>query len=195
MISVPPQTYRERLFAALLIGRLQVAVRWLRCGHVVMKSPLLLLVLLALPLLGLSQQRDKLIIDENPPVRVRLNWNLSWANVRAGDRIPFDVLQDVVVKNRADGKNYLVIDRGAIVVGTVADIERGRHKGRNDMEVTIDSVRLTDGETIALHPNGQEPYFLRMNVKDRTIYPAGTEGTVFAYGEVNDGSFSDPPFR
>jgi hypothetical protein len=112
-----------------------------------------------------------------------------------GDKVRFEVLQDVVVKNRADGKNYLVIDRGAIVVGTVADIERGRHKGRNDMEVTIDSVRLTDGETIALHPNGQEPYFLRMNVKDRTIYPAGSEHTVFTYGEVNDGSFSDPPFR
>jgi hypothetical protein len=161
-----------------------VVVVRLRCF---MKPLRLLLFLLALPLLGLSEQRDRLIIEENTPVRVRLNWNLSWANARVGDRVPLEVVQDVVVKSRADGKNYLVIERGEMAVGTVTDIERGRHKGRNDMGVTLGCVMLADGERIALHPNGQEPYFLRMNAKDRTMYPAGTERTAFTYREVNDG--------
>jgi hypothetical protein len=156
-----------------------------------MKSLRFSLFLFALPLLSLAEgpppvERVKLIVDENTAVRVRLGRNLSWANVRTGDRIPFEVLQDVIAKNRVDGKNYLVIERGAIALGTITDIEQDRHLGRGDtMAVTLDFVRFADGEKVALHPNTEEPYFLPLNIKDKTIYPAGTERTVVTFGEAD----------
>jgi hypothetical protein len=150
-----------------------------------MKSLRLPLFLLALPLLSLAQP-PRLIIDDRTQVHVRLAWNLSWADARVGDRIPMEVLQDVLVKSRVDGKNYLVITRGEITVGTVTGIEPDRRWGRGDtMAVTLGSVKLADGESIALHPLGREPYFLVMNIRERTIYPVGTDWAIGTFGEAD----------
>jgi len=152
-----------------------------------MKSLRLLLVLLALPLLSLAQQpREKLILNEDTNVRVRLARNLSWANARTGDTIPFEVLEDVTAECSVNHKPYLVIERGAIAFGTVTDLEQDRHLGRGDtLGVTLDFVRLADSEKIALHPTNTEPYFLPMNLRDKTVYPAGTERRVFTLGRAD----------
>jgi hypothetical protein len=140
------------------------------------------LFLLALPLLSLAQQPDRLIIDSGTEVFVRLNWNLSWANARVGDRVPLEVLQDVLVKNR-NGSRYLVISRGEMTVGTVTDIEQDKHLGRGDtLAVTLGSIKLADGEVIAVHPLVNQPYFLGMNVKERTLYPAGYAQSIGTFG-------------
>jgi hypothetical protein len=152
-----------------------------------MKSLRLLFFLLAVPLLSLAQQpREKLIVNEDTTVRVRLARNLSWANARTGDRIPFEVLEDVSAECGVNHKLYLVIERGAIALGTVTDLEQDRHLGRGDtLAVTLDFVRLADGGKIALHPTNVEPYFLPMNLKDKTVYPAGTERPVFTFGRAD----------
>ena len=192
----PPQASTcERLFAVLAVGRLQLpkspACRYgdRRAFTAIMKSLRLLLFLFTLPLLSFAQ-RQTLIVDENTTVRLRLARNLSWADARTGDRIPFEVLEDVTVKGK------LVIERGAIALGTIADIEQDRSQSRGDrLGVTLDFVRLVDGEKIALHSLNGPPYFLLMNVKAKTLYAAGTECAAYTYGraDLDRGDFPSRP--
>jgi hypothetical protein len=111
-----------------------------------------------------------------------------------GDKVRFEVLEDVDAKNIV-GANYLVIERGALAIGTITNVEQDKHQRGGDRQLgaTIDNVRLADGEMIALSFNNGEPIILYMNIKDKTIYPAGREYDAYTYGRADlDSSNFDP---
>lgn len=141
-------------------------------------------------------------IEEGTPVKLRTARNISSADAHTGDTLDFEVLEDVF----AGG--VLVIPKGGIAWGTVTEAEPKRRMGRGGkLNVNIDSVRLTDGEKIALravkdtqgggHVGAMTgamvatsivffpaaPFFLFMHGKDITI-PKGTEITAYINGDT-----------
>jgi hypothetical protein len=89
--------------------------------------------------------RQPLIVPEGTQVRLRLTRNLSSAHSTTDDVIHFEVLQDVMVKN------FLIVERGAPALGTITDANPKRSMGRaGKVQVTIDTVRLANGDKIAL---------------------------------------------
>jgi hypothetical protein len=141
-------------------------------------------------------------IEEGTPVKLRTARNISSADAHTGDTLDFEVLEDVF----AGG--VLVIPKGGIAWGTVTEAEPKRRMGRGGkLNVNIDSVRLTDGEKVALravkdtqgggHVGAMTgamvatsivffpaaPFFLFMHGKDITI-PKGTEITAYINGDT-----------
>lgn len=141
-------------------------------------------------------------LEDGTPVKLRLTRNLSSADARTGDRVDFEVLEDV----RA--KDLLVIPRGGIAWATVTEAQHKRRMARGGkLNVNIDDVRLVDGEKVALravketqgggHTGAMTggivatsivffpaaPFFLFMHGKDTTI-PKGTEITAYINGDI-----------
>jgi hypothetical protein len=132
---------------------------------------------------------------------MRLARNLSSAEAQSGDRVDFEVLDEVKVGNT------LVIASGAIAAATITDSEAKRSMGRaGRLDVTLDYVRSVDGEKIRLrgvqdtraggHTGAMTgamvatavvfwpaaPLFLFMKGKDVKI-PKGHEVTVYVNGD------------
>ncbi len=141
-------------------------------------------------------------LEDGTPVKLRSARTISSADAHLGDTLDFEVLEDV----RADGA--LVVPKSGIAWGTVTEAEPKRRMGRGGkLNVNIDSVRLTDGEKIALravkdtkgggHVGAMTgamvatsivffpaaPLFLFMHGKDITI-PKGTEITAYINGDT-----------
>jgi len=141
-------------------------------------------------------------LEDGTPVKLRLTRNLSSATDKKGDTVDFEVLEDVSV----DG--ILVIPRGGIAWATITDAQPKRRMGRGGkLDVNIDSVRLKDGEKVALRAVKENkggghvgamtgamvatgivffpaaPLFLFMHGKDINI-PKGTEITAYTMGNI-----------
>jgi hypothetical protein len=141
-------------------------------------------------------------LEDATPVKLRLTRNLSSADAKTGDRVDFEVLEDVKVKD------LIVIPRGGIAWGTVTEAQAKRRMARGGkLNVNIDDVRLADGEKVALravketkgggHTGAMTgaiigtaivffpaaPLFLFMHGKDITI-PKGTEITAYTNGDI-----------
>jgi PEGA domain len=135
-------------------------------------------------------------------VKLRLAENLSSATAKAGQSVPFEVLEDV------DVHGVSVIAKGAQALATVTTAESKKSMGRaGKLDVNIDSVRLIDGEKAALsatqnakgggHTGAMTagmvgaaivffpaaPLLLFIHGKDITI-PKGTEVTAFVSGDM-----------
>jgi len=135
-------------------------------------------------------------------VQLRLAENLTSATAKAGDQVPFEVTDDVLV----DG--VVVLPKGAAALATVTDANPKRRMGRGGkLNVNIDSARLADGEKVQLRASQDNqggghvgamtgamvgtalvffpaaPLFLFMHGKDVTI-PKGTEITAFVEGDM-----------
>jgi len=142
-------------------------------------------------------------LEDGTPVKMRLTRTVSSASAQVGDRVDFEVLEDVTVNS------IVVIPKGSIAWGTVTEAQRKRRMGRGGkLNVNIDSVRLADGEKAALravkdtkgggHVGAMTgaivatsivffpaaPLFLFMHGKDITI-PKGTEITAYISGDTN----------
>src|SRR5947207_3895026 len=140
-------------------------------------------------------------IEDGTPVKIRTARTISSGDAHTGDTLDFEVLEDVSVGG------VLVIPKGGIAWGTVTEAEPKRRMGRGGkLNVNIDSVRLTDGEKVALravkdtkgggHVGAMTgamiatsivffpaaPLFLFMKGKDITI-PKGTEITAYINGD------------
>ena len=134
-------------------------------------------------------------------VKLKLMQNLSSADAKAGQQVPFEVVEEV------DVEGLPVIAKGAQALGTVTIAEPKKSMGRaGKLDVNIDSVRLVDGEKAALsatksekgggHTTGMAvgmaataivffpaaPFLLFIHGKDITI-PEGTEITAFVSGD------------
>jgi hypothetical protein len=145
---------------------------------------------------------ESMVLHDATPVRLRLTRNLSSADEKTGDTIDFEVLDEVKIGD------LVVVQRGATAIGTVTDAEKKRRMARGGkLDVTIDFVRLTDGEKVALrgvkenkgggHTGAMTgamvataivvwpaaPFFLFMHGKDTTM-PKGTEITAYTDGEI-----------
>jgi len=145
----------------------------------------------------------KIVLEDNTPVHLVLNENLSSASATTGQTISFEVSEDVIV----DG--MVVIPRSSLAWGTVTDAQAKRRLGRSGhLDVNIDKVRLADGEKVLLsatsHAKGgthtaamtagivatslvvwpAAPFFLFMHGHDITI-PKGTKIEAFTNGDAN----------
>ena len=142
------------------------------------------------------------ILQDGTAVTLRLGRSLSSADAHAGDRVDFEVAEEVSV-NR-----IVVIPKDSTASGTVIEAHKKRRMGRaGKLDVSIESVQLADGEKAALRAVKESqggshtgimaggmvatslivwpaaPVFLLMHGKDVTI-AKGTEVTAYISGEV-----------
>jgi hypothetical protein len=95
--------------------------------------------------LVLTAAAQVLTLQDGTPVRLRLNRTVSSASAHVGETVDFEVTEPVI------NENYVVIPKGAVVLGRVSKVETKRRFGRaGALELSIDSVRLPDGGTILL---------------------------------------------
>src|SRR5215469_2424173 len=141
-------------------------------------------------------------LEDGTPIKLRITRNLSSADATTGDRVDFEVLEDVKVKD------VIVVPRGGLALATVTEAQAKRRMARGGkLNVNIDDVRLTDGEKAPLravkemkgggHTGAMTgamvgtaivffpaaPLFLFMHGKDITI-PKGTEVTAYINGDI-----------
>src|SRR6516162_8007138 len=141
-------------------------------------------------------------LEDGTPIKLRITRNLSSADAKTGDRVDFEVLEDVKVKD------VIVVPRGGLALATVTEAQAKRRMARGGkLDVNIDDVRLADGEKAPLravkevkgggHTGAMTgamvgtaivffpaaPLFLFMHGKDITI-PKGTEVTAYVNGDI-----------
>jgi hypothetical protein len=132
-------------------------------------------------------------LSEDTPIRIKLTRTMSSADAKADEKVDFEVIEDVKVKD------VVVIRQGAMAIATVTEAQPKRRMGRaGKLNMNIDYVQLVDGEKVPLravkggsggsHTGAMTgamvatgilffpaaPFFLFMHGKDITI-PKGTE--------------------
>src|SRR5271167_1053661 len=142
------------------------------------------------------------VLEDGTPIKLRLSQTVSSADAHVNDRVEFEVLEDVMVNN------VVVIQKGATALATVTEAVPKRRMARGGkLEIVMDSVRLVDGEKVALravkdgkgggHTGGMTigivaaaivfwpaaPLFLLMHGKDIT-FPKGTDVPTFINGDM-----------
>src|SRR5258708_3502328 len=142
------------------------------------------------------------VLQDGTAVTLRLGRSLSSADAHAGDRVDFEVAEEVSVDR------IVVIPKDSPASGTVITAHKKRRMGRaGKLDVTIDNVQLVDGEKATLRAVKESqggshtgimaggmvatslivwpaaPVFLLMHGKDVTI-PKGTEVTAYISGDV-----------
>ena len=118
-----------------------------------------------------------------------------------GDSVAFEVLDEIRVSD------VIIIPKGAVALGKVTEAQHKRRMGRGGkLEINMDTVRLADGEKVALRATKESqggshagvmtagivgagliflpaaPFFLLMHGKDISI-PQGTEVPTFVDGD------------
>jgi hypothetical protein len=134
-------------------------------------------------------------LQDGTPVRLRLDRTVSSANAHVGEIVDFEVTEPVI------NQNYVVIPKGAVALGRVTKVETKRRFGRaGALELSIDSVRLTDGRTILLRATPEKgesdmsgarvaatiaasPVLVWVKGKDVT-FEKGTETTAYVSGDA-----------
>jgi hypothetical protein len=141
-------------------------------------------------------------LEDGTPVKLRIGQTASSADAHVGQTVDFEVLEEVKIGAT------LIILKGGIAWATVTEAQSKTRMGRGGkLNMDIDSVRLVDGEKIALraikdvkrggHVGAMAgamvatgivffpaaPLFLFMHGKDITI-PKGTEITAYGNGDV-----------
>ncbi len=146
-------------------------------------------------------------------IKLRLAETISSSNAKAGQQVPFEVTEDVLVQG------VVVLPKGAQAVATVTEANAKKSMGRGGkLNVNVDSARLADGEKVQLravqdnkgggHVGAMTgamvataivffpaaPLFLFVHGKDITI-PKGTEVTAFVEGDMklNMAKFAPSP--
>lgn len=142
------------------------------------------------------------VLEDETPVRLRLNRTVSSAEAHVGDTVDFEVLDDITVNGT------LVIPKAALAFATVTEAQAKRRMARGGkLDINIDYVKLVSGDRAALravrggsgggHTGGMvggmvatslvffpaAPFFLFMHGKDISI-PKGTEITAYVNGDV-----------
>ena len=141
-------------------------------------------------------------LSDATPVRLRLTHNVTSADALVGDRVEFEVLDDIRVVD------LVIIKRGTMALATVTKAQAKRRMGRaGKLDINLDFVRDVTGQKIALRAvkelsgGGHQgamtgamvatslvfwpaaPFFLLIHGKDVTI-PAGREMTAYTNGDV-----------
>lgn len=139
---------------------------------------------------------------DGTPIRLRLGRTISSASEKDGNEVDFETLDEIKVNG------VIVIPKGSLASGTVTDVAQKKNMGRaGKMDVSIDYVRLADGEKAALKATAggkagghvgamtgamvatsivffpAAPLFLFMHGKDLTL-PKGTEVTAYVNGDI-----------
>src|SRR5215472_5532366 len=139
-------------------------------------------------------------LEDGTPIKLRLTRNLSSADATTGERVDFEVLEDIKVKD------VIVVPRGGLALATVTEAQAKRRMARGGkLDVNVDDVRHGEkaplravkevkggghtgamtgamvGTAIVFFPAA--PLFLFMHGKDITI-PKGTEVTAYVNGDI-----------
>jgi PEGA domain-containing protein len=142
-------------------------------------------------------------LEDGTPVKLRITRTISSADAKSGERVDFEVLEDV------KSGETIIIPRGGLALATITEAQPKRRMARGGkLNVNIDYVRLASGEKAALRavkeisgggPTGAmtgaivatsivffpaAPFFLFIKGKDITI-PKGTEITAYINGDVS----------
>jgi len=142
------------------------------------------------------------VLEDETPVRLRLNRTISSADAHTGDTVDFQTVDDITV-NRT-----LVIPKGGLAFATVTEAQAKRRMARGGkLDINIDYVKLVSGDKAPLravkdvkgggHTGAMvggmvatgilffpaAPFFLFMHGKDITI-PKGTEVTAYVNGDL-----------
>jgi hypothetical protein len=142
------------------------------------------------------------VLEDETPIRLRLNRTVSSAEAHVGDTVDFEVLDDITVNGT------LVIPKAGLAFATVTEAQAKRRMARGGkLDMNIDYVKLVSGDRAALRAvrggNGgghtgamvggmvatsliffpAAPFFLFMHGKDISI-PKGTEITAYVNGDV-----------
>lgn len=142
------------------------------------------------------------VLEDETPVRLRLNRTISSADAHVSDTADFEVLDDITVNGT------LVIPKGGLAFATVTEAQAKRRMARGGkLDINIDYVKLVSGDKAALravkdvkgggHTGGMvggmvatsliffpaAPFFLFMHGKDISI-PKGTEITAYVNGDM-----------
>jgi hypothetical protein len=142
------------------------------------------------------------VLEDQAPVRLRLNRTISSADAHTGDTVDFETLDDITVNGT------LVIPKGGLAFGTVTEAQAKRRMARGGkLDINIDYVKLVSGDKAALRAvkdvkgGGHTgvmvggmvatgilffpaaPFFLFMHGKDITI-PKGAEVTAYVNGDI-----------
>jgi hypothetical protein len=155
---------------------------------------------------GISADTDlhpaAVALRDGTPIRLRLTRTLSSSDVTVGEKIDFDVLDDVRVGNR------IVVSRGTKAIGAITLAEPKKRMGRaGKLNFMLEQMRLADNTRVTLRADRQTsgqghvgamatgmvvtalfvpiaaPLFLMMHGKDAVI-PEGTEITAYVDGDV-----------
>ncbi len=141
-------------------------------------------------------------LTEDTPVKIKLARTMSSSDAKAGEKVDFEVLDDVKIGD------VIVIQHGAMAIGTVTEAHPKRRMGRaGKLNINIDYVQLVSGEKAPLravkggsggnHTGAMTgamvatgilffpaaPFFLFMHGKDITI-PKGTEIAAYIAGDT-----------
>jgi len=82
---------------------------------------------------------------EDTPVRIKLARNISSKDAKVGDKVDFNVVEDVAVKD------VVVIRQGAMAIATVTKAKPKARLGRSGkLDINIDYVQLATGEKVPL---------------------------------------------
>ena len=142
------------------------------------------------------------VLEDETPVRLRLNRTISSADAHTGDTVDFETLDDITVNGT------LVIPKGGLAFATVTEAQAKRRMARGGkLDINIDYVKLASGERATLravkdvkgggHTGGMvggmvatslvffpaAPFFLFMHGKDISI-PKGTDITAYVSGDM-----------
>ncbi len=142
------------------------------------------------------------MLEDETPVRLRLNRTISSAEAHVGDTVDFETLDDITVNGTP------VIPKGGLAFATVTEAQAKRRMARGGkLDINIDYVKLVSGDKAALravrdvkgggHTGAMvggivatsivffpaAPFFLFMHGKDISI-PKGTEITAYVNGDV-----------
>lgn len=151
-------------------------------------------------------------LEDGTPVLLKLAREISSATEVSGNRVDFEVAQDIKVKD------VIVIPAGAKALGTIVDAKPKRRMGRaGKLDVRIDDVRLADGSRVPLRASQESkgkgrggamttgiiatgilffpaaPLFLFMHGKD-VVIAKGTPVTAYVDEDVvlDESKFSKP---
>lgn len=149
---------------------------------------------------------QSMILRDGTPVRLRLTRTLSSAQVKTGDQIDFEVLDDVTVAGQ------IVIPRGERAIGAVTEAEHKKWAARGGkLNLALQYVPLQDGTKVALRAESDNkggghvgamtagmaaavilgaglpaPLFLFIHGKEAVV-PMGTELTAYVNGDTRLG--------
>lgn len=150
------------------------------------------------------------VLQDGMPIKLQLLNKLDSHVAKAGDKIEFEIVNDVVVNG------LIVLRRGAPATGVITASTGSKTMGRaGRLTFTIDEIGLSDGEKVPVRaynrtsgenktgemvylmlntPMVAAPFFLLMHGSN-TVFPRGTQITAFVNGDLHlrqNGSGSPP---